>query len=300
MRDPAATVPTQASPLHEAPSVRVDVADLADATRAAQVLMRAGFHVAEDTSEGARGAEEVGCGGPTDDRSGLRLEISDVVARADLAVRVTRAAECLDDPCTALMANLDTLEGDLLDGSVDAEDALETVGDCVAAVHQLLEGIQRIKAVAAPPVWDPSGEASLDLVLRDAAHRHRRRSSVPVELPRVQGLRVRGGRLALGQAVADVLEVFGARERPADASAVRVTTARDGIGVRVFVYDDGPPLPPDLRRLLTGGTRARSLDELALLAAATLVEGVGGALRVAGLPGQACLELRLPLVDAQD
>jgi len=291
---------SEATRVTEDPSVRVFVSDLAQAERAAQVLMRAGFHVAGNAE-----ASEAGLVAVDSARSMPALHQSHgapghaEVARADLAVRVTRAVECLDDPTTSLMANLDALQADLMDGESTPADAAEVVGDCVVAVRQLLEGIQRLKVVAAPPVLEQKGVTVLDLVLRDAVVHHHARCSVEVEVPPIRGIRVRGDRIALGQAIADVLEVFAARRRAAGTGSIRITTARGGDGVRVFVCDAGPALDARIADLLSGGTRARSLDGLALLAAAELVRGVGGRMRVADVPGRACVELTLPMVEDQ-
>jgi hypothetical protein len=283
--------------LVEEPSVRVFAADPARLDEAAQVLLRAGFEVA-GTAAAATPSHHVQPEQDSQQPSARDAQI--LVTHADLAVRVTRAAECLDDPTTTLMANLDTLQTDLLDGTLDVEDASELVGDCVSAIRQLFDGLQRLKAVAAPPVLPQEGRSDFDLVLRDAVLRHRSRSEVAVLLPKAAGVCVHGDRIALGQAFADVLEVLSARDRGVDAGPIQVVTARGGDGLHVFVSDAGPPLADEVKALLGGGIRPGSLDGLALLAASSLVRGVGGRLRVAEVPGRVSLEVVLPMVHVDE
>lgn len=294
--DPVA--PPAGASIEEEPTMRVFVAGLSRAEQAAQLLMRAGFHVA-----GNLGTEEATSGLVAFDKDGgapdptLPETAEATVSRADLAVRVTRAAECLDDPTTTLMANLDTLQADLLAGGLRPDDGLELVSDCVDAVRQLLEGVQRLKAVAAPPPLVHHGASELDLVLRDVLTRSQRSGPVPIDMPAVDGTRVLGARPELCQALSNVLEVFVERFRRSASTAIRVTTYMTPDQVHVCVEDDGPDLAMDFGPLLAGGVRAQSLDGLALMAASSLLDAVGGSVRIVDHGAHACVELTLVRTD---
>jgi hypothetical protein len=281
----------------DAAPIRLVIHNSEQARHAAKLLLRAGFAVA-DTPAGDRASGNETSGGPMTEAADVRSDatIQDLVAQMDLAVRVTRAAECLDDPTTALMANLDTIHSDLADGAFRAADLAEAVGDCMAAVKQLQEGLQRLKAVAAPPVLPQSGSADLAAILEDAIARHRGRSVVDVTGAGLQGLRVRGDQALLAQALADTFEVLAECRRPANGAGIRVTLSRAGEGVRIYVSDAGARLDASAALVLAGGMRPSSPEGFALLAASALVRGVGGRIRIMDLPRRACLEVQLPQV----
>lgn len=222
------------------------------------------------------------------------------VAVSDLAVRVLRAAECLDDPTTSLLANLDTLLDDLREGTVSLDDAHELVSDCVSAVSGLATGLERIKAVASPhtDVVDHSGEVSVDLALRDAVcHLRATCGGPPVELPAITGLRAQGDRASVVRAFCDLLEVFASRLRAVPGGGVRVSVVR-GVGqLRIAFSDGGGPFPESAADLLSGRARADSQEGLALLAARSFLEAVGGEVRLARIAGKGAIQVHLRAVD---
>ncbi len=218
------------------------------------------------------------------------------VAVSDLAVRVLRAAECLDDPTTSLLANLDTLLDDLREGHVNLADAEELVADCVLAVTGLASGLERIKHVAAPhlDIIDHQGEVSIDRALRDAVQVHRTPADgLPVDLPAITGLRSHGDRPSLGHAFADLLEVFACRISDMPDGRVAVSASRAEGRVCVRFTDGGGPFPELAADLLSGCARADSQEGLALLAARSLFEALGAEVRVGLVDGKGAIEVHL-------
>ena len=254
-----------------------------DSPRESQLLARAGFEAVQSTA--AERVEAVADGHLTRD-----------VAVSDLAVRVLRAAECLDDPTTSLLANLDTLLDDLREGIVNLDDAEDLVADCVSAVSGLAAGLECLKAVAAPhiDIVDHTGEVSVDLALRDAV-RHLRTTTAnpPVDLPAITGLRAHGDRPSLGRAFSDLLEVFACRLRHVPGGRVRVEAVRGKGVLRVILSDGGGPFPTLAADLLSGRARPDSQEGLALLAARSLLEAVGGEVRVGLVAGKGAIEVHL-------
>ena len=222
------------------------------------------------------------------------------VAVSDLAVRVLRAAECLDDPTTSLLANLDTLLEDLRDGSVGLEEVQELVQDCVSAVSTLATGLERIKGVAAPhtDVVDHTGTFSIDLALRDAVGHLRAAGGGPaVQLPAITGLRAHGDRASVVRAFSDLLEVFASRLRQVAGGHVCVSVVRGKDRLAIVFTDGEDPFPAHAADLLSGRARAGSQEGLALLAARSFLEAVGGEVRVGRVAGKGAIQVHLRAVD---
>jgi len=218
------------------------------------------------------------------------------VAVSDLAVRVLRAAECLDDPTTSLLANLDTLLDDLREGIVSLEDVEDIVVDCVSAVTGLASSLERLKAVSTPhlDIVDHRGEASVDLALHDAVRIHRiSAGGPPVDLPASTGLRTYGDRPSLGHAFSDLLEVFARRLRHVPGGRVAVDAVREEDRLCVRFTDGGDPFAGLAADLLSDRARPDSQEGLALLAARSLFEALGAEVRVGLVAGKGAIEVHL-------
>ena len=118
-----------------------------DDARTAKLLMRAGFDV--DGAARSEPSDAVAMDGHAGPKVRVAGDALSPVLLAAWAARVHRAAESLDDPTTALLANLDSLQEDLAHGGLRPDHVGEVLADCIGAVRQLIEGVRQVKAMAA-------------------------------------------------------------------------------------------------------------------------------------------------------
>lgn len=240
------------------------------------------------------------------ERTRKLLEAESALVRAEKLVAIGKlsagVAHEINNPSTAIAANLEYLRANLRRGSLPA-DAAECLDDSFDAIQRIAKIVRQLldstRAVASPKAGSASVERAIDQAL--ATVRSQLNGRVIVEVDAQKGLYARGDESSLVQVLVNLL-VNGAQAIPdsQEHALVRLSAReRDG-RVTLEVHDNGTGIPAHVRsRLFEPFFTTKPLGKgtgLGLCVSLGLVRSMGGEIEVDSCPGSTTVRVHVPTV----